>query len=84
MSLSRFCVPSQELEHERKPDAPRAPLQVGSCNHRASDIAELYQALRRAPADSEEFELLAAAFNRACSEDPLAVLRALEQQALVA
>lgn len=86
-AVSCFCAPSQELEHESHPaKAPPASANA-NCNTRATagpDAVELYRQLRAAPADSEDFELLAAAFNRACSDDPLAVIRALEQQALIA
>lgn len=64
--------------------APSAPI---NCNERATalaDAVELYHSLQRAASDSEDFELLSAAFNRRCAEDPVGVLRALEQEALIA
>jgi hypothetical protein len=54
------------------------------CNtHARPDVAELYRSLVAAPPNSEDFEILSAAFKRACDSDPKGVLRALEQEALV-
>jgi len=49
-----------------------------------ADLVALYEELRRAPTGSEDFELLMAAFNRACADDPKAVLRALQMEAFTA
>ena len=45
----------------------------------ANELRELYDALAAAPAESEEFELLHQQFNRACDEDPKAVVAALDR-----
>lgn len=91
-TASRFCALSQELEHERHPGPPR-PLKYDSVAAvrgdiatvvPASDVAQLYRDLRHAPPDSDDFELLSAAFNRRCNEDPLGVMRALEQEVGIA
>lgn len=50
----------------------------------AADIVKLYRQLKLAPADSDDFELLCAEFNRVCDAAPESVLRALAQEELTA
>lgn len=94
-----WCAPSQELESSHPPPPAEGLLNasfgalfaIGASGRRggnaatvpAVDVVALYRDLRAAVPDTEEFELLAAAFNRACAEDPLGVARAIEQEALI-
>lgn len=61
-----------------------SPYDGASRGAAALDVVELYKSLRRAPADSEDFELLMMEFNRVCQAAPASVLRALQQEAFVA
>lgn len=85
-AVSRFCAPSQELEHESAPAKAAPASDRPSCNARATpelDVVELYRQLCAAQPNTEDFEMLSAEFNRRCAADPMGVLRQLEQATLV-
>jgi len=63
-------------------DRTGAPvLPYDSAKPQGADIVRLYRELRAAPAESEDFELLMAEFNRVCEAAPESVVRALQQEA---
>lgn len=45
----------------------------------ANELRELFDALSKAPAESDDFEMLHQQFNRVCNENPQAVIAALDR-----